>query len=881
MAFVRALADVRPTDVGEVGGKAANLGGLIAAGFDVPPGFVVTTDAYAVSVASGGVADAVVAAASDRTPEEAAALASGLFAGLTVDAAVTDAIAQAYRALGESVAVAVRSSATAEDLGGASFAGQQETFLNVHGEAAVVDAVRRCWASGWSARAIDYRSRAGFASGDVAFAVVVQVMVDVASSGVMFTANPDNGRLEQTVINAAWGLGESVVGGTVTPDTVVVEPDAGVVVSRDTADKTVWTRPLAEGTTEEPLPEARRRAPVLSDADAVALARLGQRVEAAFGVPQDIEWARDAAGRFLLVQSRPITALPPRVGDVPTRWPISDPTGMYVRASIVEQLPDPLSSLFADLAPEAVVESIESLFEELAGARVDGVEFPLINGYAFYYYSRAAFAKLLAQTPRFLTLVFGRNGFLRPVDRWRDHSLPAYRAVVGPWEDRDLTAMPADELLAGLKALLLAGCVYYTSVQSVIPVTSTNDILFANAYERLARRPGDPESTTFVVGFDAEPIRADKAAFDLARWASGQPGLPDALRSGAFEGLDAAAASAWQQRLDAYLAEFGHATANLDFMSPVPADDPTPVLAAVRFYLDSDADPHERQRGLAAARLAASDALLARLDPARRALFKKLLRSAQRDAPVREDALAAQGLAWPAMRRICAEFGRRLVAAGVLDAASDVYWLTASELTATDDLRERVAQRQAVWRGQRRASPPQILPEAVWMKWFGSMMPARTDVTADGPIRGTASSGGRVTAVARVIDGPADFATMEPGEVLVAKITTPAFTPLFAPAAAVVTDIGGPLSHSSIVAREYGIPAVLGTGVATQRIRTGDVVTVDGERGIVTVGETAGEPDAALEPARRPGWVAPVAAAGAVVGAVAVVAAVRARRRRR
>ncbi|WP_218184632.1 PEP/pyruvate-binding domain-containing protein [Nigerium massiliense] len=842
MSITVELSALRRGDRAVAGGKGANLGELVAGGFDVPPGFVVTTDAYHRFVTEAGIADQIVRAATDWEPAEAERLASRLIEDAPLPAELEDAIAAAYRALGDAVPVAVRSSATAEDLGAASFAGQQESFLNVRGEEALVDAVRRCWASVWGERAIEYRRHAGVAASDVAMAVVVQQMVDADASGVMFTANPDNGRLEQVVINAAFGLGESVVGGSVTPDTLVVEPAAGRVVGRSTATKSVWTRPLASGTVEEPLAEDRRGAAVLSDDEALELAGLGVRVQEHAGAPQDIEWAR-AAGRFWLVQSRPITSLPPRVGDVPTQWPIDDPSGLYARASIIEQLPDPLSPLFADLAPSSVIGALESLFSTLGGGeKYEGGGFPIINGYPYYYYPRRLLLKLLRRTPVMLGMLAGRRKRFDPAQNWREKALPEYRFISSAWAGRDLAAVPTAELIDGLRDLLDAGCRYYTAVQTVMPFVSMNDVLFENAYTRLARRPGDPEATTFLVGFDSEPIRADKALHDLATWVRAQPALANALRAGgSLDGVPGEVREAWRRRLDAYLAEFGHATANLDFMAPVPADDPVPVLDGVRFYLDSDADPAARQRRLATAREDATRALLARLDPARRALLGRLVRAAQRDAPVREDALAAQGLAWPVMRRICRELGRRLVAGRVIEAADDVYWLHADELTSTDDLRDRVEQRKATWRGQRRATPSQLLPEQAWRRWLGRFMPARQDAAADGPIRGTASSGGRVTATARVVGGPADFGALNPGEVLVAAITTPAYTPLFARASAVVTDVGGPLSHSSIVAREYGIPAVLGTAVATSRIHSGDTVTVDGERGVVTIdGAAAG-----------------------------------------
>ena len=236
MSMVTGLAELRASDLDRAGGKGAYLGELLTGGFDVPPGFVVTTDAYRRFVTDAGIGDQIVRAAADWAPADVEALAARLIADADWPEGLADAVTASYDGLGESVPVAVRSSATAEDLGGASFAGQQETYLNVRGREAVLDAVRRCWASGWGARAVEYRRRAGFAPADVAVAVVVQTMVEAEASGVMFTANPDNGRVEQTALNAAWGLGESVVSGTVTPDTLVVEPASGRVVQRVTAD---------------------------------------------------------------------------------------------------------------------------------------------------------------------------------------------------------------------------------------------------------------------------------------------------------------------------------------------------------------------------------------------------------------------------------------------------------------------------------------------------------------------------------------------------------------------------------------------------------------------------------------------------------------------
>jgi rifampicin phosphotransferase len=270
-------------------------------------------------------------------------------------------------------------------------------------------------------------------------------------------------------------------------------------------------------------------------------------------------------------------------------------------------------------------------------------------------------------------------------------------------------------------------------------------------------------------------------------------------------------------------------------MNPVPADDAAPLLETLRFFVSGKGvDPYERQRGLAARREEATAAVLARLDPARARAFRRLVHWAQSVAPVREDALADVGLAWPQARRMLLEIGRRLEQAGVINEPNDVFWLHRTEIDeGLDSLADQVEQRKELWRGQLRATPPQLLPKGGWGDVFRRWMPAASEEQTGDVIKGIGGSMGTVTAPARVLGGPQDFGQMQPGDVLVASITTPAWTSLFAMASGVVTDIGGPLSHSSIVAREYGIPAVLGTAVATRRIRSGQMIRVDGDAGTV------------------------------------------------
>ncbi len=888
MELVRSLDSLTRTDTASAGGKGANLGELIRAGFAVPPGFVVTTAAYDLSVA-GPLAERFEQIASGVTltsPASAINAARGIaeaFREVPLPADLAEAIIAAYEAMGGG-AVAVRSSATAEDQADASYAGQQDTYLNITGPTALLDAVRSCHASLWSDRALAYRARlaaTGAAVPDrLSLAVVVQRMVPADVAGVLFTLNPTTGRLDETVIDAAPGLGEALVSGRVTPVEYVVRGDS-VVTS----------------------PSSDAPADTLDRATVVRLAALGRQVARHFDGPQDIEWAL-ADGQLHLLQARPVTAVATPASDAPSQWPVPRSDGLYFRASIVEQLPDPLTPLFADMAPAAVVGGLTDLLRSIMPAvrkdwHPEGIGFVTINGYAFYEYTWRAFWDLTKLTPSMVPYLVGeeRTGM---VDTWREVSLPAYRAVVDRWSEVTPGLLPAQTLLTGATEVLAAGCSYYSTVQTIIPQSAMAELTFAAAYDRLVRRRGEPESTTFVIGFDSAPIRAEQELYGVATWVRKHPALATALADPGFDpfgdppaGVAEPVWEEWLGRLNTYLADYGHTVFNLDFANPVPADDPSSTVESLRFFVADTAgehDPLARQQRTVAARDAATAAVLDRLDPVRRRVFRTLLDRAQVAAPMREDALAEVGRGWPVLRRLLVEVGERLVRHGLLGHPDDVFWLTLAEVEAAcvrldvEPIEEwtaqertaqaaRIAARLAAWRAQKAVTPPGYLPRNGWLRLFDSMMPTHEGEQTGAVLKGLGASAGVVEGVARVLDSPAQLADLRPGEILVAAITTPAFTPLFAMAKAVVTDVGGMLSHSSIVAREYGIPAVLGTGVATRRIATGDRIRVDGTAGVVTLLDAV--PDPVPVPRTRP-WLT-----YGVGAAVALGVLIWRRRRRR
>lgn len=862
--FVLTLNDPRAS-LEVVGGKGASLARLIEAGFPVPEGFHVTTEAYRQFVLANDLQPRIDAALQQVDPgipstlEAAAENIHEAFMAATIPAGIASAIVAAYGDLaGTDPAVAVRSSATAEDLPQASFAGQQETYLNVSGADHVLKATQKCWASLWTARAIGYRSRQDIHGAGVALAVVVQQLVDAEVAGILFTVNPVDGSQEHAMISGAWGLGDAVVGGRVTPDEYVMEKDSHQLVKREVADKELMTVKVDGDTEDQPVPENLRKVPVLEEHDLVEITRLGVAIEKLYQMPMDIEWTL-SDGEVSIVQARPITALPHETKPPEVEWELPDPKGRYLRTSIVDFMPDPLSPLFASMGTGAYNAGLRQMLTEYTG--IKGEAFPAelivtINDYAYFVANYTAgqwWAMLRGLGPRLPKLI--REG----PDHFRQVALPEYQAKVKVLSEKPLLDMSAEELWRDAHELIGAA-VYHLSVLQVdtLGASAGSEGLFTGLYNRFLFRQGDPPASAFLMGYDTIPIRSEKALYDLAKWVEGQNGLKEFLLEAPVSeivvsskeqdppaGVAGEIWAAWRERFDEYRETFGHIVYDFDFVSPVPKEDPTPGLEAVKMYLRGEgADPHERQSRLEGERKHATERLLERARGLRGWAIKKALGWAQSMGEVREDSIASIGLAYPRLRELLMEIGRRLVDAGVLDVPEDVFFLYEAEIEAIlkpleaggklESLQYQVDERKTALNTMQKLMPPSQLPYS--KSYMG--IPLELFVPHEGEqeggrLKGVGASAGKITGPACVLHGPEDFDQMKQGRILVAKMTTPAWTPLFAMAGAVVTDIGGPLSHGSIVAREYGIPAVLGTGVATHVIATGQEITVDGDAGVV------------------------------------------------
>lgn len=684
-------------------------------------------------------------------------------------------------------------------------------------------------------------------------ALVIQVMVPAEVSGVLFTANPATGNRGELVIEAGFGLGERIVGGMVTPDSYVVARDS-LAVTRVTPGA---RDALAPSRGEEraalggggALPDPLRR----------DLVELGLRVERLFGgTPQDIEWAV-ANGRLWLLQARPITNLP---AAIEADWNSPEPGATWVRRQVVEHMPEPLSPLFAELylrqgfeqslnaiATIPDVTGSQDLFARLLG----GPFLTTVNGYG---YSRANYPLPREDLPQTLLAIarwfrwFLRHG----VDYWQEEGLPTYLATIARWQAVDPAAAADAELLRGVRELAVADAVYWFPAAIAIGLAKISDSLL-DTFLRLLAPAWNLRSALFLRGFPSKTLEAEAELDAIARRARDSEELREYVVATPAERLrdalpDTPAGRRLRDDLEHYFARYGHQIYNLDFVAPTLVEAPLPVLLALKALVrEPGMDALARQAAMVRERDKLMEETERSFDPLRRYVFRRLVRWAQRLAPYREDALFYLGAAWPLLRRFALELGQRLVEAGSLDTADDVFFLESEELEkavaaraageARPDLARLARDRRALREEQRRLHPPAAVPPTAGLRWgpidLSGRETQRRNVADATTLQGFAVSPGRITAPASVILSPADFELMEPGTILVCPTTTPAWTPLFAQARGLVTDIGGILAHGSIVAREYGIPAVMGTGSATQRITSGQEITIDGSAGTVTL----------------------------------------------
>ncbi len=836
-----------------VGGKAKNLYRLTEGGFSVPQFFVITTEAYREFLAynnfTGPLQQAVYDMLCDERRGDGYGRLERSFIHGDLPDEVRNSVLAAHREMGEQK-VAVRSSATAEDLATASFAGQYETFLNVKGEEDLLRAVKRCWASLWTPRAVHYRAQRDIDHRDSALAVIVQKMIEAEGAGVAFSADPTSGHRGRVVIDATPGLGDKLVSGEVTPQHWVVAADEGEIVKKE-----------AHGS------------PVLTREQVLHLSRLAKEVETYFEAPQDIEWALEK-GKIHFLQTRPITTLFPLPSGA-SQW---EEVRIYVCANRLQGLVEPITPMGL------------SVFGRLALGLQKILRWNFTDRYAPPAFNTAAFRMYIDVTdglrdPRAKALLLNLSGV---ADQPTSHILQ--KLLHGT---PDLCSLSQDESPSlRPRPLALLRAVVNLVRALARPRRGRNTLLrkverWVQDKQTQAAEMEDPQerfhwimdtctqfSPRFFVNMVPLVAAGIGSRFGLERlleeWVGDAKDLEPVLRALPHNPTTEMNLRLWRisRRLkengeeptakhplvEKFLREYGHRTAReIDVGMPRWRENPQPVLQTLRTYLSQtqEVDPEEH---FTRQKLRAEEAAISLQEKVRRqsgwlrgSLAGFLLNRLRRLGGLREYPKFLAVKVFALLRQVLLELGEELAERDELSEAGDVFYVTLRDIGAAvgdekreADLKEKAENNQLRYdRELERKNIPRVMTSK-GETFYGSGV--QREEGEGGQLLGTGVSVGTYTGPARIVFDPGK-GDLKPGEVLVAPATDPAWTPLFLSAGALVMETGGTMSHGSVVAREYGIPAVVGVDNATREIETGDKVTVDGEKGVVFL---AGKEDDAV-----------------------------------
>lgn len=817
--YVIDLDDSRAGDYTLTGGKGASLARAAQRGLEVPRGFVITRSFFDIMEQRGW-----------RQARDVVAAEVELALGRLTDGPV-----------------AVRSSALAEDGAKASFAGQHETRLNVQGLDAVLDAVEACWRSSRASRARDYRMRRG-AEGD-GFAVVVQEMVAADASLVAFSLDPLTGDRAHVLIDAAWGLGESLVGGTTNADMYRVRKHDFGITSRRILDKERMTVPSADGTREITVPGELRGAPALDDDQIRRVARLAVEIENEMGHPVDIECAV-AGNRLVLLQARPVTAAP----EFPVEWAGEDAELCWFRGDL--NFPAPVSPLFGSWLERVFVEG------GTRSLRVGGPPIRSLGRRINTFWYEADVPLDLSPEDRAAWVTSSEGALDDTLDHlgelWERKYMPEIQATVTLLERTSLESLSNQRLAAHLEDALARS----VRAWEIHFLALTPALVALNEFEKLCIQifgaDGRLAAYEMLQGFDNKTLEMERALRSLSRSARCDQAIVDVIVMGpAGDAVEALRgdprAAGFVPELDAFLAAYGRRFQRFELMTPTWREDPAPVIEALRLLLN---DPKEQPVSTLAAAAERRERAVTRARDRSKDLpaetqehFRRALAAAQAAIIITEDhGFYIDAALQYEIRRLVLECGRRLGGARLITDENDVFMLTLEEAAScltnveSPHLREEVSTRRSEMERWTGVKAPTMIggPPAeesgrfadAWASFRGTPI---YEITPDGAIRGVAASPGRGSGAARVITTARDAWRLMPGDVLVVDSTAPMWAPLLSSASALVSERGGPLSHCAILAREYALPAVVGVDGATRRIHDGDIVEVDGSAGLIRI----------------------------------------------
>ena len=860
-SYLLGFQEIDQTQVAVVGGKGAHLGELSRIeGIRVPAGFCVTTDAFRRIMEDAPSIDDRLNRLSRMNPDDREAIRTlsaeirRTLEGIVIPDDVAASITCALRRLGERAAYAVRSSATAEDLPGASFAGQQDTYLNVVGPAAVLEHVSRCWASLFTERAVTYRLWKGFDHRKVSMAVVVQHMVVPQAAGVVFTADPVTSNRKIVSVEATFGLGEALVSGLVNADVYRVRD--GEIVAKAVATKlrAVHASP-GGGTQEQSIDPVQQRQPALTDEQILRLAQLGRRIEAHFGCPQDIEWCLVDDG-MQIVQSRPITTLFP-IPEVDDRA-----NHVYVSVGHQQMMTDPMKPLGLSLwqltTPRPMSEAGGRLFVDVTEAmgspasragllEVMGKGDPLIRDALETVLERGDF---IPSRPDQAPGGPIPGGSPAPVE-----TDPAIVTELMEHNEASIAALQRDIRTKSGPALFDFILADILELRRILFDPRSHQVFMAAMEatwwinEHLQEWLGEKNAADTLTQSVPHNVTSEMglSLLDVADVIRPHPQVVAFLRDDVDDGfLDELATleggGAARDAIVGYLDRYGmRCVGEIDITRPRWSERPAALVPMILSNIDHF-EPGARERRFEQGRQAAwkkEQELLERLralpDGERKAAeTKRMIDRVRTFIGYREYPKYGMVSRYFVYKQALLDEGQGLVQAGVLRDEEDIFFLRFSELhdvvrTKQVD-HELIRRRKEAFGAYQALTPPRVLTsdgEAVAGAY------RRDDVPA-GALVGMPVSAGTVEGRGRVILDMAE-ADLEPGDILVTASTDPSWSPLFVSIAGLVTEVGGMMTHGAVIAREYGLPAVVGVEHATQLILDGQRIRVNGTDGYIEI----------------------------------------------
>ncbi|HEX3999831.1 MAG TPA: PEP/pyruvate-binding domain-containing protein [Pirellulales bacterium] len=842
-----------------VGGKGSNLHVLSAAGFPVPPGFVVTAAAYDTFLRCADWLDKELATVDfdhpDRLCTQCAELRQRL-SRIELPAPVRESLRAAVGRLdhADNDAFAVRSSSTFEDLAQASFAGQHDTYLNIRGADSICRRVRDCFVSLWGDRAVAYRHHQGFSQREARMAVVVQRQIECDVAGVGFSINPISGRFDRMLLNANYGLGESVVSGECEVDQFELEKETLAVSHRSIGHKehmVMPAKPRAEGgapgatangqncgdVTNAEVPAELADVPCLSDAQVLAVGQLLKKVESHYGWPQDIEWGLKD-GTIYLLQSRPVTTVEPR----------------WTRDESAERFPIAITPLCWDFISVAFRRSLAHSLRLMGLPPFRGDWFAVFDNYVYgnqslvqlvasYRPLRArSIAELVGEIPELRT----RYAWVLdlPVEWARD--LDRYLVRLGRLTAVSLDGASVQEIWRHVNEALDVASDYFLPN---IAISMTQSFLHRMLHALVGMAAGDERALGLVdgllAGCETKTAQVNREIHGLAKLARQIPALePLLVNQSSREIWDRGELSPFPefgQRFERFLDDHGHREIDMDYYCPTWAAQPWVVIDSIALLLRGDEgdDPDETAHAHRQRYFATEHQFLSAVPEPLRFFFRELIRLTRTYTVLDDLEHYETTRINPIARRAAIALGGRLQDAGILDAPDDVFFFSKEDLeklVADFPKVERAIYRRMAYDGKR-SYEGSLRQSAPWTPGQPAA-PAETGAN-NAMLRGLPGSPGRVTGPCFHVHSPADFARFPKRAILVARTTNPAWTSLFYTAAGLITESGGPLSHGAVTAREMKLPAVMSVRGAMSALQSGQVVTVDGTQGIVEVGDDA------------------------------------------